>query len=114
MTRQRTLSFIRAAPTASACPGPAETSHAPFSRRHTTCGGLGGRRGTRPGEIFHAVRRFILPPDLEHDILDWAHPELPEVADYFAQGMEWWGVFLFTIHVPALNRLTAIAGSTTD
>jgi hypothetical protein len=29
-------------------------------------------------------------------------------------GMEWWGIFLFSIHVPAIERLTIVAGSTTD
>jgi hypothetical protein len=64
--------------------------------------------------MFNEVREFILPLDLDHQVLDWAHPNLTDVSDYFAVGMEWWGVFLFTIHVPALGRLTAVAGSTTD
>ena len=38
----------------------------------------------------------------------------PAVSDYFAAGMEWWGVFLFSVYVPALQRLTIIAGSSTD
>ncbi len=63
---------------------------------------------------FDKIREVILPPDMEHDILDWSHPRLPEASPYFAAGAEYWGVFLFTIHVPALRRLTAIAGSTTD
>lgn len=63
---------------------------------------------------FDKVREVILPPELEHDILDWSHPRLPEASSYFAAGAEYWGVFLFTIHVPALRRLTAIAGSTSD
>ena len=72
---------------------------------------------TRPSEVqalFDEIRTFILPPNLQSDVLDWTSDRLPEVSDYFAAGMEWWGVFLFSIHVVALNRLTIIAGSTTD
>jgi hypothetical protein len=65
-------------------------------------------------EVFDAITAFILPAGLDHTILDWSSPRLPEVSRYFEPGMEWWGVFLFTIHVPALQRLTVIAGSTTD
>ena len=71
----------------------------------------------RPREVqalFDAVVGFILPERLERSIVDWTSPLLPEVSDYFDDGMEWWGVFLFSIHVPALGRLTIVAGSTTD
>ncbi|MEZ4428803.1 MAG: hypothetical protein R3A51_14070 [Nannocystaceae bacterium] len=71
----------------------------------------------RPSEVqrmFSEIRDFILPPGLRHEIRDWSSPRLPEAARYFEAGMEWWGVFLFTIHVPTLSRLTVIAGSTTD
>ncbi len=71
----------------------------------------------RPSEVqllFDEIRNFILPTSEQNKILDWSSPRLPEVSDYFATGMEWWGVFLFTIHIPTLQRLTAIAGSTTD
>lgn len=65
-------------------------------------------------DLFDAIEEFILPPKLEHEILDWANPRLTEASEYFAAGMEWWGVFLFTVFVPAIQRLTVIAGSTTD
>ncbi len=71
----------------------------------------------RPREVqdlFCGIRDFILPAQLEHEILDWSSPRLPEASEYFAAGMEWWGVFLFTAYVPALRRLTVIVGSTTD
>ena len=64
--------------------------------------------------IFAEIRDFILPPGEVSEILDWSSPQLPEVSAYFANGMEWWGVFLFSIHIPASGRLTIIAGSTTD
>ncbi|RVT97129.1 hypothetical protein EOD42_09905 [Rhodovarius crocodyli] len=70
-----------------------------------------------PGEVqaaFAGIRDFILPPGQAAEILDWSSPELARVAPYFEQGAEWWGMFLFSIHVPALKRLTIIAGSATD
>ena len=33
---------------------------------------------------------------------------------YFEAGREWWGEFLWTIHRPATNYITIIAGSSTD
>ena len=71
----------------------------------------------RPSEVqavFDEIKEFILPPFQQREILDWSSPRLPEVSNYFAHGMEWWGVFLFSIHIPAIERLTIIAGSTTD
>lgn len=71
----------------------------------------------RPSEIEHlflAVRNFILPPNCTHEISDWSSPRLPETSTYFDAGAEWWGVFLFTIYIPGLRRLTAIAGSASD
>jgi hypothetical protein len=71
----------------------------------------------RPREVqalFDEICGFILPPLQWSEILDWSSPRLPDVSDYFEMGMEWWGVFLFSIHVPALERLTIVAGSTTD
>jgi steroid 5-alpha reductase family enzyme len=64
--------------------------------------------------VFDEIRDFILPPAHQYEICDWSSPRLPEVSDYFTDGMEWWGVFLFSIYVPALKRLTIVAGSTTD
>lgn len=71
----------------------------------------------QPSEVqatFEEIRDFILPPIHQAQIWDWSSPLLPEVSAYFAAGMEWWGVFLFSIHVPAIQRLTIVAGSTTD
>lgn len=65
-------------------------------------------------ELFDAILAFVLPPGASYVIKDWSRPELVEVSDYFEAGADWWGVFLFTIHVPGMNRLTVIAGSTTD
>jgi hypothetical protein len=71
-------------------------------------------RPTKVQALFDAIRDFIMPPNLEHEILDWTNPKLPEVSAFFAAGMEWWGVFLFTVHVPEAKLLTVICGSTTD
>lgn len=71
----------------------------------------------RPSEVqavFDAIRDFILPPGMHSEICDWSNPRLPEVSDYFAAGMEWWGVFLFSIYTPEIRRLSIVAGSTTD
>lgn len=75
--------------------------------------GLKGR-GSEVQAVFEEIRDFILPPMHRSEITDWCSPQLPEVSDYFAAGMNWWGVFLFSIYIPATHRLTIIAGSTTD
>ena len=63
---------------------------------------------------FDEIREFISPSKTEIHIWHWSNPALPQVSDYFAAGMEWWVVYLFSIHVPARRRLTIIAGSATD
>lgn len=71
----------------------------------------------RPGEVqavFEAIRDFVLPPGRRSEIRDWSSPRLPEVSDYFSAGMEWWGVFLFSVYIPEIERLTIVAGSATD
>lgn len=70
--------------------------------------------GSEVQALFDEICGFILPPLHWSEIFDWTSPRLPEVSDYFEAGMEYWGVFLFSIHVPALQRLTIIAGSTSD
>ena len=65
-------------------------------------------------DLFDEIRHFIMPRGIAHRILDWTSAELPNVHPYFKAGMEWWGVFLFTIHVPDCRRLTVVLGSATD
>lgn len=75
------------------------------------------RLDARPSEVqqlFDAACDFIMPAGTHHDIRDWSDPRLVDVSPVFRAGMEWWGVFLFTIHVPALRRLTVALASTTD
>jgi hypothetical protein len=62
--------------------------------------------------VFQDIKAFLMPSG--SDILDWSNPALPEVSDYFDAGAEWWGMYLFTIYVPDLRRLSVIAASTTD
>jgi hypothetical protein len=72
---------------------------------------------SKPGEtqeLFDEITAHVLPRDVKAEILDWSSPQLPEVSACFAAGMEWWGVFLFSIHLPALRRLTIAIASTTD
>ena len=65
-------------------------------------------------DVFARIRDFILPPSLRSTICDWSNAQLPDVSDYFDAGMEWWGVCLFSIHIPEIARLTIVAGSSTD
>lgn len=65
-------------------------------------------------DLFDSLRMVLLPPWQPATILDWSHPSLPEVSAYFEDGAEWWGMFLFTIHLPVTGRLVVIAGSATD
>lgn len=64
--------------------------------------------------LFDEVLAFLLPPGQVHVIQDWSSPRLPEAAERFDAGMEWWGVFLFVVFLPAERRLVVIVGSTTD
>ena len=64
--------------------------------------------------LFEEMVAMILPPGQSWSILDWGSEALPAISAYFQDGLEWWGVFLFTVHVPAERLLTVIAGSTTD
>jgi hypothetical protein len=71
----------------------------------------------RPSEVqavFDDILEFIMPRSEPVEILDWTSPRLPEVSPYFEPGIDWWGVFLFSLYVPALHRLTIVAGSATD
>ena len=70
--------------------------------------------GAEIQQLFDAVMREILPPGHPAEILDWISPDLPEISGIFYAGMEWWGVFLFTIYIPDLRQLTVIVGSATD
>lgn len=65
-------------------------------------------------DLFRNIRDIVLPREQPHTIRDWASPSLPLVSPYFKAGMEWWGVFLFTIHIPSQRQLNVIVGSTTD
>ncbi len=71
-----------------------------------------------PGEVqalFDAALAWLLPHWREAAILGWAGPGLPDVLpSYFLPGLEWWGAFLWTVHLPEEGRLTVISAATTD
>lgn len=64
--------------------------------------------------LFDKITDIVLPRHTPHVIWDWTSPDLPKVSNFFDAGMEWWGVFLFTVYVPEQRRLSVIVGSTTD
>ena len=71
----------------------------------------------KPAEIQHIfdeILGVILPMDEPATVLDWSSADLPKVADFFEPGLEWWGVFLFSVFLPASGRLTVVAGSASD
>ncbi|WFL76020.1 hypothetical protein P7228_08345 [Altererythrobacter arenosus] len=71
----------------------------------------------RPSEtqsLFEEIRDYILPPGELSQIYDWGHPQLPKASQFFEAGSEWWGMFLWSVYIPSLQKLTVIAGSTTD
>ena len=63
---------------------------------------------------FDGIKAVILPAGCDSVILDWTTPRLEKVSSFFAAGMEWWGVYLFTVSVPARQQITVIAASATD
>lgn len=65
-------------------------------------------------ELFDEIMAFIIPADHQCTIIDWSSARLSEASDFFVEGLDWWGAFLFTIHVPDTGRLTAISASTSD
>lgn len=65
-------------------------------------------------KAFDAIRAFVLPNGQESRICDWSHPRLDRISPYFKAGLEWWGVFLYTVHIPATGQITVITGSATD
>lgn len=65
--------------------------------------------------LFDAVCALILPARRTCTILDWGSEALLDLCPaYFEDGTEWWGVFLFTVHVAEEGRTAVILGSATD
>lgn len=64
--------------------------------------------------IFDEVTETFMPSDRKTIIRDWCHRDLPKVSAYFEDGNEFWGMFLFTVHVPAERRMCVIMASETD
>jgi hypothetical protein len=64
--------------------------------------------------LFTRITNFIVPTGAKVLIRDWTSTELPKLSNYFDAGMEWWGVYLFTVFDPERKLLTVISGSATD
>lgn len=70
-----------------------------------------------PAEIdalFHRVLPSFMPSHAAAEIYDWTAPALNAVSPYFAPGAEWWGMFLYSVALPAEERLCVIMASSTD
>jgi hypothetical protein len=64
--------------------------------------------------IFDLVIEYLFEKGVHTDVTDWSSPELVKLSSYFSHGLDWWGVFLFTLFSPANGRLTVISASTSD
>ncbi|WP_299327008.1 hypothetical protein [Parasphingopyxis sp.] len=85
------------------------------------------KHGPRFQEIFDLLNEQIFPsgysPTVDQAALrinstpvvyDWSTPELERFSRFFEAGLEWWGIFLFTVHDPLTSRLAVISASETD
>ncbi|PLK25753.1 hypothetical protein [Novosphingobium sp. TH158] len=64
--------------------------------------------------LFRQIVAMLLPYSGDEIITDWSSKALGGVCEHFLAGLEYWGVFLFTIHHPSTRRLIVISASTTD
>jgi hypothetical protein len=64
--------------------------------------------------LFKASTELLLGRGEKIEIFDWSGGDLTRVHPVFKAGMEWWGVFLFTIFKPDDDSMIVISGSTTD
>lgn len=64
--------------------------------------------------LFKASTELILGRGGRIEIFDWSGGDLTRVHPTFEAGMEWWGVFLFTVFNPGDHSMVVISGSTTD
>jgi hypothetical protein len=64
--------------------------------------------------LFDDIIGHVLPEGADTEIRDWHSPELPRHFSYFAAGPRSWGLFLFSIYLPAFNRLTIVSGAPWD
>lgn len=72
-------------------------------------------RRTFFGEFYDMDRdALILPAGSGEIITDWSSRRLGELSEYFRAGLDYWGVFLFTIFHPSTARLVVLSASTTD
>ncbi|MFU7529105.1 hypothetical protein [Qipengyuania sp. ASV99] len=64
--------------------------------------------------LFKASTELLLGRGERIEIFDWSRGDLTRVHPLFEAGMEWWGVFLFTIFKLDDHSMFVISGSTTD
>jgi hypothetical protein len=64
--------------------------------------------------LFDSVLACLFEEGVQTEITDWSSPELVRLSSYFSHGLDWWGVFLFTLFTPANGTLTLISASTSD
>lgn len=64
--------------------------------------------------LFKQSTELLLGRGAPIEIFDWSGGDLTLVHPLFEAGMEWWGVFLFTIFNPDDRTMVVISGSTTD
>lgn len=65
-------------------------------------------------DMFRRINAFILPEDGGEIITDFSSTDLDDFCEHFESGMAYWGVFLFTIFIPATRRLIVISASTSN
>ncbi|MCW2241599.1 hypothetical protein [Azospirillum canadense] len=74
----------------------------------------------RPGspgseKLFDEMVEAVSPSSRDRHFWDWKTWDLPSISPYFTSDylgrMEWWNVYLLTVHVPAEERLFVIVGS---
>jgi hypothetical protein len=56
---------------------------------------------------------YMMPSKNNH-ILNWVEPKLIEIAPHLEKGMEWWGVYAYTIHNAEKRMVSAIVAAETD
>ena len=64
--------------------------------------------------LFKQSTELLLGRGERIEIFDWSGGHLTRVHPLFEAGMEWWGVFLFTIFRPDDHSMIVISASTTD
>lgn len=69
-------------------------------------------------EKFNILNNILFPNKNSLEIYDWCDDEYDywenQWSNYFTYGLDWWGVYFWTIYDESLNTFTTISASTTD